>query len=674
MRKVLRFLFSKDDAAQVDPETIVVQDAPYAASPVAGKPYPQSMDITFSLASDKKVAPQVRPLFPGTITFLADDSALGEIPEPSDVALTDQAYARWKTRGTLMVTICRPGDLAAFRDHFGGVEVVPTIVWYRGIVLTKEFLFTTLLKDLDRVNVCKRADGDAVPSKHADWPKHAISGFLKGRYRPNLSLGATAEEDDVTKPMPIVADTGSGLFRLIVSCAARGCPQDARQAELDDLAPSIDHEDPAHPANGAIPARHVYRLARRHLIDGSDRNVAAKAILADWPSAPRYFTIRCTRTWRIQENVSIHFPQQRMVVKGHEAKTLLADQRLPIHGVFYLAQPPGIPPPSEPHIDVSFHGDMRWINGKEPHVWRKKAKNDSLEIDFSEPAANPAHIQLRLPMSSAIVKEPFDAPGGAICTYLSMRRSLRALIDNRITGGRLNFGRGRTSRATSALIDDAWSATGSELRSRVVANNHPPILVTVQAAGTAARGQLLPIWEVFFPEKATQVEAEGNGSVQHTLGRVVYEIWQSNPDPARNLDSRNNYPDEVVGRGAPGALVVCGLATAYAVDGLESANDSDETAYLDRLANEIVTALQTGAVLQFWNQRTDFDGLRAREVRVASYGHSLIYRRNLAEKAGIQVIDQGGTGDCLKSGPQSNQRIEWLGKAQDIWIAANWDE
>ena len=672
MRNVLRFLFSKDDAVQVNPETIVVQDAPYAASPVAGEPYPQSMDITFSLASDKKVAPQVRPLFPGAMTFLGDADATGEFPTPSDVA--EENYADWKTRGTLMVAIRKPSDLAALRDQFGSVEVVPTIVWYSGIILTKEFLFETLVTHLHKDRIYVGSNGGVICPGNDDWKKHAISGFLKGKYRPKLSLRDTPAEDDVTKPMPIVADTGNSKFRLIVSCATRGRPQDARQAELDDLASTLNYEDPAHPANGAIPARHVYRLARRHLIDGSDRNVAAKAILADWPSAPRYFTIRCTRTWRIQENVSMHFPQQRIEVKGHQAATSPADQRLPIHGVFYLVQPPDKPPPSEPHVDVSFHGNMRWINGKQPHVWRKKAKNDSLEIDFSEQADNPAHIQLRLPMSSAIVKEPFDAPGGAICTYLSMRRSLRALIDNRITGGRLNFGRGRTSRATSAMIDDAWSATGSDLRSKVVANNQPPILVTVPAAGAAARGQLLPIWEVFFPQIANQVVAGGNGSVQHTLGRVVYEIWQSNLDPAQHLDSRNNYPDEVVGRGAPGALVVCGLATAYAVDGLEKANDSGETAYLDRLANEIVDVLQTGAVLQFWNRRTDFDGLRARVAGVASYGHSLIYRQTLAGRAGIRVIDQGGTGDCLKSGPQSNQRIKWLEKAQDIWIAANWDE
>ena len=672
MRKVLRFLFSKDDAAQVDPETIVVQDAPYAASPVAGKPYPQSMDITFSLASDKKVAPQVRPLFPGAMTFLADADAPGKFPAPSDVA--EANYANWNTHGTLMVAIRKPSDLAAFRNQFGSVEVVPTIVWYSGIVLTREFLFDTLPIHLDRDHIYVGSNGGAMPPENEDWKKHAISGFLKGKYRPNLSLRATAEEDDVTKPMPIVADTGNSKFRLIVSCATRGRPQDARQAELDDLASTLNYEDPAHPANGAIPARHVYRLARRHLIDGSDHNVAAKAILADWPSAPRYFTIRCTRTWKRKENVSVHFPQQQIKVNRHQDQELLAHQRLPVHGVFYLAQNESTTLPQKmPQVDVSFDGNMRWIDGNRDHVWRYNAASNPLNIDFSALDGDPAHIQLRLPMSEAIMKEPFDAPGGTICTYLSMRRSLRALIDNRITGGRLNFGRGRTSRATSALIDDAWSEARSALRSRVVAKNRPPIFVTVAAAGAAARGQLLPIWEVFFPQNANQVEAGGNSSVQHTLGRVAYEIWQSNPDPAQNVNSCNNYPDNVVGRGAPGALVVSGLANDYAVDGLRKRNESDDD-YLNRVANETMTKPKAGAVLQFWNKHTDFKNLRDRKAGVESYGHSPIFRQKFTDESEIQIIDQDGIRNCKKQVHGNKELIEWKKAEQEIWVAADWDE
>ena len=271
------------------------------------------------------------------------------------------------------------------------------------------------------------------------------------------------------------------------------------------------------------------------------------------------------------------------------------------------------------------------------------------------------------------MKEPFDAPGGTICTYLSMRRCLRALIDNRIAGGRLNFGRGRTSQATRALIDAAWSETDSTLQSKVVADNQPPIFVTPSAADRAARRQLLPIWVAFFPSEAGQVDAGGNRRDQHTIGRVAYEIWQSNPVPVRDPNSRDNYPDDVIGRGAAGALVVSGLAAGYAVDGLRKQSDASEDAYLNRVANEMMTELTAGAALQFWNNRTDFDALRNRAATVVSYGHSPIYRENLNDR-GIQVIDQYGVRNCCKQGTSNSERIKWNDQSQEIWIATNWDE
>ena len=673
MRYALRFLFSTADAALIDRETIVVQDTPYATKPAANAPYPQSMNITFSLASGGTVAPQVRPLFPGVMTFLANADAPGELPTPRDVA--DTNYADWKTRGTLMVAIRKPSDLAAFRDQFGIVEVVPTIVWYSGIVLTKKFLLETLVKHLHKDLIYVGSNGGVMCPGNEDWENHAISGFLKGKYRPKLSLRATPAEDDVTKPMPIVADTGNGKFRLIVSCATRGRPQDARQSELEDLETSLDHENPAHPVNGAIPARYVYRMAKKKMIEGSNQNSAANKILADWPNAPRYFAIRCTRTWQRKENVSVHFPQQQIKVKRHQAQKLLAHQRLPVHGVFYLAQNESTTqPPKMPQVDVSFDGNMRWIDGNRDHVWRYNAASNPLNIDFSVLDGDPAHIQLRLPMGEAIMKEPFDAPGGTICTYLSMRRSLRALIDNRIAGGRLNFRRDRTSRVTSALIDDAWSATGSALSSSVVAKNRPSIFVTETTANALAREKLLPIWEVFFPGSARKEAAEANESAEYTLGQVAYEIWQSNPDPARESDTRNNYPQNVVGRGAPGALVVSGLASCYAVDGLKQSGESDDS-YLNRVANEMMTKPKAGAVLQFWNKHTDFKALRKRKAGVESYGHSPIFRQKFDNQPEIQIIDQDGIRYCKKIETEGNRSlIEWKGSAQEIWVAANWDE
>lgn len=673
MRDVLRFLFSDSDCARIDPATIATQDAPLAATPADNAIYPQSLQIGFRLNAGETTPPQVRALFPGAISFLPDPSAPGATPEPGDVA--EAAYPNWKTKGTLLLSLCKPKDAKGFRDQFGAIEVLPTLVWYQGIVVTKEFLFTTLVNHIPRNDVCQSADLPAVGASNSNWSKHAISGFLKGRYRPKLTIGATAAEDAVTKPMPAVADDGSGNFNLVISCASRGRPQDGPTRDLDAQTTTLNRDEPQHPANGAIPARHVYRLARSHLIGGAAGNSVADKMLASWPQATRYFVVRCTRTWRVEDNASVHFPQQVIRTTEHGTANSLGAQRLPLHGVFYLPQTPANPEPSAPHIDVTIDGGMRWLDGNQTHAWRQKAAMDPVTFDFSQLGGAAGHLQLRLPMSQAILKEqPFDSPAGPLCTYLSMRRSLRALIDNRITGGRLNYGRGTTSRVTRSVIDAAWQAAGVTLRSQTVANNRPP--VSPANIGSAARGQLLPIWEVFFPGNAPQVAAGGNGNVVHSLGQVAYEVWQSNPSVFRAQNTRNNYPENVIGRGAAGALVVTGLASDYAVEELMQAGDTSENAYFDRIVGEMLAGLETGAALQFWNLRSDFDNLRARTVTggINEYGHSPIFREDMNPGPGIRVIDQFGIQNCQAQGPTGNRRLQWAGRNQEIWVAAEWDE
>jgi hypothetical protein len=43
-----------------------------------------------------------------------------------------------------------------------------------------------------------------------------------------------------------------------------------------------------------------------------------------------------------------------------------------VHGWFFLSQQPAAPPPSPPTVSVTLTGDVRWIDGATPHVWRSK--------------------------------------------------------------------------------------------------------------------------------------------------------------------------------------------------------------------------------------------------------------------------------------------------------------
>ncbi|MGQ0679575.1 MAG: hypothetical protein ACT4OM_07970 [Actinomycetota bacterium] len=676
MRDFLRFVFSAADQANIDPASLVVQDVAYAAAPNPAQPYPQSLRIT--LRSDAtKPWPQIRPLFPGKLEFIADAAAPGATPSPAEVDFTPAAYAGWRTRGMLKVTLDprRQGDLKA---HAAGLEVFPNIVWYSPVRVTSDFLFTTLRNGLRREPVPLVAGG-SIATGHADWAKHAVAGFLAGHYQPSLRLGANAAADDVAAhAMPTIEPTAvmTGDAELVVTTAFTRTPQDAPDGNFDALAPGVGRENPAHPAHGVLPARHVYRMARNHLIDATP--AAAATVLADWGQGPRYFAFRFMRTWQAIENCSVHFPAQRVRVDARPGGALLAEQRLPAHGVFYLKQDPPPPPPAlvpnPPQVRVRVAGDMRWLDGATADSWRVKGATQPVDFDLS--AVPPPHICLRLPMSEEIMVEPDVRPGGALCTYLSMRRSVRALVDNRICGGRLSFGVGSTSKPTRDLMTAAWAGTAAT--ANMVADNRPA------SGGPAglARTHLEPILSAFFPD--TQPG--------HTLddGEIAYNIWQSNLDVFSAAATQGNFNDAQIGRGAAGALVFLNLTLGgdFEIDPSQGAGETDD-AYCDRVVGDMLAGgLRPGAALQFWRQSIYFEYAKTRphpagsleEFRLPPWkGHSPLFVRYTTDAAGnrngIRVIDQYAESDCpVETTASGSRRLAWHENQIEIWTAANWEE
>lgn len=662
----LLFPFSPSDQAAIEASSITTADVGYAAAPVHGAPYPQALRLGFRLAGS--AAPQVRPMLPGKLRFIPDPAAPGTTPAPGDVQFTAAAYAGWRTVGSLRLDVDQTA-VQALEQLATGLEVVPNVLWYGPVRISQEFLFDTLRGGLRRERI---GGTPSIGPTDARWPTHAVAAFLAGRYEPTVRAGASAAADDrIAHPMPLAHPTGTdNSVSLIVTAACRRKPKDAPSARLDQLSAGVDTDDPAHVANGAVPARHLYRTVRQHLTDAAAGAAVPDAVLATDGSAPTYHAIRCTRTWRPVEDCSAHFPQQRITVSD-PAGNLLAAQRLPAHGVFYWAYPADAP---VRHVRVSFGGTMRWIDGATTDVWQQPAGVAALAYDLD--ATPRPHVQLRLTMSEAMLVEPADTPGGARCTYLSMRRSARALVDNRICGGRLNHGRGSTNEETRQLIDDAWA--GLPGSSEHVRQNRP--LPNLEPGVGAPR--LIPILRSFFPGTvpAQTVGGSTHRTVAYDGGEMAYRLWQSIGGEFTGNGTKRNFPRNAVGRGGPGAAVALGLA-AYHVDPARRTGEGDG-AYFDRIVGEMFAGLRPGAPLQFWASDGDFEDFKTCQDTGVSpsfpFGHSPVFvgyeTTVTGEVTGLRIIDQFGQSVCGVDGGPGSRQITWGGGGQEIWIAANWEE
>jgi hypothetical protein len=725
-RDFLRFPLTSHDQARVT-GPVQADDVAYAAAPAAGAAYPQSLRLRFSLRDPASGAPQLRPLFPGKLTFIADPAAPGVAPGAADISRVN--YPGWRTFGTLMVELSDQEVARAFAAFTPGLEVRPNRMWYARIRVTEAFLFDTLPR-VAPTDFPRTKAGVLTPDG-----RQALSDFLKGTRSPELGLDrrqkAKAKNDPARRlAMPAMQLTGADVD-LTVTAALAQDPHDGPAADFDAQAAGVARTVPAHPRNGAIPARLVYKsaAAANHLVDAGPADAVAAAALADWPaaSAVRYFPVRCTRIWKPEADCSVHFPWQVLAADrpGPPAVAFFR-QRLPAHGIVYLSLTP-----AQQAQGTSFSlsvsspvgqpdHELRWLDGTSrvlpaqdepvPDNWRLPAGTDPVAWEL-DPAAKPAlHLVLRRRMRVEMLAEPHFAPGGARCTYMSMRRSVRALVNNRIAGGRLNFGAAVTSAPTRKLIEDAWAlrrvrdrflhsraefAAAKGVRPRTVTS--ASLLAANEPDPNAAAGRaswLKPMLEAFFPLDAPAVTIDGSQERTKvlSLGQVAYAVWQSqtpmfqNKDPMfRGKDIKRNFSD--VGHGGPGALVLTGLASEYHLDPERIAAPPEaDPAYFNRIVAAMLDGLQPGAVLQFWNLDTDFEAIKARTLAgdpplPASYGHSPVFLRYpdpaAGEAAGIWVIDQTGAQHCPRRvAPDGSDRLDWPGitALEQIWIAANWAE
>ena len=664
MATIVPFLFTGNDVHQVALDTLEL-DAGNVAMP-SGMP-PGSMVLKFRQFDPGPV--EVRPLLPGTMRFLPDPAAAGVVPNPATDAFDQAAYANWKTVGRIVI-VAADRSVVDLNGMAPDLLIKPNRIWYGPVSLPASFLFDTLTVRLKKAVVT--TDAGTVRPNNPNWTKHAIAAFLSGKYAPLVQGAATAAQDERLRfTMPTVCVPQGGDIVLAIATALSQDPQDARRAKFDEPVPDLDRDEPLHPSNGLVPAREVYRKLRPHMLAEDNADNVLNAILSDWPNAPRFLPIRFTRTWNPVPNCSATFPRQQVRIQTADGPLTVV---IPAHGIVYVRQDPvaGGDPPTELTVQVTVIGGMKWLLGGGTS-WQQAGGTTAVEVDLLD--ADPPHICLRLPMSIAIFSDlNFPRPGGAACTYLSLRRTVRALVDNRIAGGRLNFGVASTSPTTRAIIAAAFQGTPASVGS-LAANAPDP-------AGDPTLGATLePILQAFFPLDAPQQGAAA--PTNYNQGKVAYRLWQSALPEFQQGATKNNFLDAHVGRGAAGSMVSLGLA-AYHIDPTRNAGESDAD-YFDRIVAAMFAGLETGALLQFWNKEADFVKIKARNVlnadpaNLQAYGHSPLFRDYTRDGAGnvtaIGIVDQSGPSELGVDTDGAGKRLlKWDDAPQQIWIAANWTE
>ena len=728
MRPFLRFPFRLDEHDLIDDDSIEVTDQPFSAEPVPGDPYPQAMRIAFDLAGGT-LGPQVLPLFPGSLTFLADPDAPGALPSAADVDPGDTtAYAGWRTRGALRVQLV-DRQLLADLEH-PALRVAPNTVWMWPVRITAEFLFESLAStgaEGLRSGSIAAAAGARIAAGSSDWLSHAIAGFLGGSFAPVLRLHPTDATQDTVAALPMPRVELTGTAGELVVCAARSqafqdwappsprrtrtCPLPTTEAEIGEHGLDLERgeADPHHRANGAIPARLVYLTYADALIDADPGLPVADAVLRAWPAAPRYVSVRFTRTWQAVPNHSAY-------LAGESARVTTpvgtVEQRLPAHGVLFVPEEPASPWPSRQiSVGLADGSRMLWLDGRGAHRWRVPAAAEPVAFDLSVPPFSTGeelpHVIVRRRLADELWVEPC-LKAEASCSYTSLRRLLRALVNNRIAGGRLSFGVASTSWRTRQLIEDAWADAPSvtvpitESDGTVVdqlidpgpdlcAGNMPP----ASDPSTKEQLYLLGILVAFFPEAATKrAPALPDPTQPRTVGRVAYDLYFSILANLRREAITAYYDPLLVGRGGAGGAVYLDLASDVVVDAIRGDQETVSQFY-DRNVAELLDRLEPGAILQQWHTLAMLQAaLEAQQGSVADGdivgGHAPIFHSFLDDAAdglpaGVRVLDQtgllelpiertftGSAGSNVDLPLGDYRRIPHFSHG-DIWLAANLD-
>jgi hypothetical protein len=703
------FLFPLVDQAAIDETTIILSDIPYAANPQVTDPYPQSFRIQFSLKADKTGEQlRLRPLGPGLLSFHFDPQE-GKEPPSEDNAIIEN-YDQWPTVGRLRLTITDPRVVNRIKE-ITGLPFGVTDVWYSNVRITSNFLFQSLRElPVSKVIADKKRSLDP---KTAAGLRSVVSGFLKGKYFARLKSGGQASEDSQSDVgMPHLASAEPGKFDFYITTAYTRDPCDGEPREYQNPENVSDWE-PAHPRYGNIPARLIYRDLRTHpthgdMIGGGIGNPVPDRILASSATAgiPDYYPVRFTRIWLPREEYSVYFPSQ-VVTFTQVASGISKEQRLPAHGLLFIAL---TQVESEVGTDFSIsianplgrRHEMRWLNADVEDVWLKPAANTPVVVPVPPPAQvwqQTPHIQLRRLMSQEIIYDRKDRPIGVgpSCTYFSLRRTVRALVNNRIAGGRLNFEvyyvglgkRGKNKPETRDLVREALGeALGKDVAQAVLdglpnhrAGENARDENEENAAIGAAALTLRPVLEKLFPLIAVSQITGVLDPDERKVGNVAYLVWQSAIEQFKDDNLKDLFADHWLGGGGAGALLAMELANEYTVKAERETGEND-VSFRHRLVREMLSGrLKPGAALQFWEEFADLDLIRARKAtkdKLTGVGHSPIFLRYIGPPAspqGMVVLDQGGEEECKrKQDANGNFILPWGGYEPDAWIATNWLE
>lgn len=686
---LFHFLFTATDQALIDETTIVVSDEPYSLPPAAGQPCVQSLRIQFALKDPAAALPQARPLGPGTLTFYPDAAAgrTGPTRATADVA----NIGTWPTVGTMLLRLDRP-EIQTRLAEITGLPVVPSHIWYSKVEITSGFLSTTLpaLRQTESLQNTTTRHQATSPERLRDL----IVGLFKMQPLPQVREGTTAAGDHLaTVAMPTVVSQG-GQVELHVTMAHNPPPYDGTTNDFENPS-AIPIDDPAHPSFGAIPARHVYRSARTNasgdMANAGTGNAVANMILARDNSTPEYYAVRFTRIWKPDDDCSVHFPSQRIVVLPGVGSYRF-ECRLPCHGIVFVPVTP-IEALAGLQFNLRVVTDsteparaMWWLTastaaGPVPEVWKDMAANLPVPLDLSATA----HFVMRRRMSQEIIYDRVARPknDGAACTYFSMRRAVRAFVNNRIAGGRLNFEvwynasnelKGRNKTATRKLVQDAiGAAAGNAILDGKPDHRGDP--------GTEA-AKLLPVLEALFSDDVPPATVDGTASPDphQKYGWVAYYLWQTGYTQSRKTNTATRAFDYGwLGGGGAGALVALGLGDYVVNPGVTITRNAAETdtSYQSRIAEHMLAAgVEPGAALQFWDQFSDLDAIRNRTLNTGASGHSPTFLRYASgsEPRGMSVLDQYSVSTCPCTGASGHFTLEWYGYKPGVWIAANWYE
>jgi len=711
------FLFSPESQDAIDPSTIVVTDVPYSANPLVSDPYPQALRIQFSLKKDVKTAPKLRPLGPGLLTFHFNPEP-GKAPPTPPEAIIDN-YDKWPTVGRLRLNIHDDKVIARIKA-ISGLPVAPSDIWYSSVRLTKNFLFQSLPK----LPVKKVIAGgkESFPPDTPDGLKQAVSGILNGKYYARLISGRIASGDSQSAvEMPELAETGTGTFDFYITTGFARAPFDGEEKNYENPNSVTDNWEPAHPRNGIIPARLVYRNLRTHssgdMIDGDIGRPVPDAILASSVrnGVPDYYPVRFTRIWKPKEDFSIHFPSQVVTAK-HLPSGAEIQQRLPAHGILFLALT-RIESLAGTDFSISLTNptqrrrhEMTWLKADVPDVW--KLAGATTPVTVTPPVANQSlqafpHIVLRRRMAQEIIYDRKSRPTGfgRACTFFSLRRTVRALVNNRIAGGRLNFEVyydrrnrriGTNSDVTRELVKDVLGTDaakvldGQPYHRAGESQPHGSLAQDLEIGEQALKCR--EVLAVLFPELIQP--QPGNPSHAIAVGKASYLVWQSVYEQFQSSSTSDFFSNPWLAGGGAGALLALNFASRYTVSPGNNPEDTvgrnpgeTDQSFRDRIVKEMLSGnLKAGATLQFWDQFADLDAIRARSVPIppppphglVAQGHSPIFLEYIgppSSPTGIVVLDQTGETHCDRKGNGGAFILPWTSNHDpDAWIATNWTE